>query len=95
MRGAMIDAIKTYSFMTLLTFCPIILGWFLSKFSDGEKDENGENLLDDLSIGFVLLGVMFGIFWLILTAYWLYYFIVDKPLTPDRIKELIQLWKTT
>lgn len=93
MRTAIIEAVKTYAVMTALTFVPMVLGWFISKFSDGEVDEKGENLIDEIALGLEIIGIMFGMFWLIYTFYWVYYFVVSKPLTPDRIQEILQALK--
>lgn len=35
-------------------------------------------------------GLMVGIFWLMYTLRFLVYFIFQKPLDPDRIKEIIE-----
>ena len=93
MYNAIIEAIKVYLFLSLNVFPFLWLGYFLSKKGEQCEDDLIKESLGDWSIACLAWGLMMGIFWIMLTLFWLKYFLIDEPLTIERIKYLVNIIK--
>ncbi len=89
MYETLMDSIKGYAWLTLNVFPFLIAGYFLSK--KGHEDEN--ELLCDIAAGCFCWGIMFGMYWFVFTCIGLYYFLIEKPLTWERIMYFVNIIK--
>lgn len=90
MLNAIIEAVKSYTFLTLNVFPFLFVGHKLMKRSTEEEGDLAE-WLDAIGAGCICWGLMMSMFWIIMTLILLYNVIIEKPMTPDRIKEIIRL----
>ena len=85
MREMVIQTIQSYVFLSSLTFIPILVGLFIFRNVDCNKNQTW----NDIASCLICLGLMVGVFWLIHTLRYIVYFTFQKPLSPERLQEIL------
>ena len=89
MYEAIVESVKCYAFLTLNVFPPMLIGYWLNK--KGHEYEN--ELICDIGACIFVWGCLWVMFWLIMTVCWLHYFLIEKPLTPERFMYFVNIIK--